>query len=406
MNLLQYRKRKNSAHGQVLVMFVVLLPVLLLFVGLTIDFGVAYVTKSALSKAVDAAALCAMKNIKQGQSQATALATNAFNANYGSALGRDANPPVLNIAYGTDASNNTVVNVSATATLNTYFLGLLPQFKTLAVSANAQSTRPKLIMSLVLDRSGSMTKNGGSTALPPAVVNFLTYFDDSTDQVADVSFSSIATVDQSIGTNFTSPITNAVNSMKFGGSTYTQGGLLDGQAQINSIVVPAGQNVVKAAVFFTDGWANTVEDTLACPASTLLNFGGCAPPEAAVGWCSNFSFMNPVNGSGVSGCTATTFPSQQTGTSEALNIANISNEAMYRANLTATSMRGQGIVIYSIGLGDKISEDFLQQIANDPASSTYDPTQPEGSAVFAATAADLNSVFQTIAAKILLRLSQ
>lgn len=405
MNLLQYRKRRRNAHGQVLVMFVVLLPVLLLFVGLTIDFGVAYVTKSALSKAVDAAALSAMKNIKQGQSQATALATDAFNANYGSALGRDANPPVVNITYGTDANNNTVVNVNATATLNTYFLGVLPQFKTLAVSSSAQSTRPKLIMSLILDRSGSMNLNGGATALPPAVVNFLTYFDDSTDQVAEVSFSTLATVDVSIQTNFTSLITNAVNSMHFGGVTYSQGGLLDGQAQINSIATSPGENVVKAAVFFTDGWANTVEDTLACPANTLLNFGGCAPPEAAVGWCSNYGFYNPVTGSGV-GCGATTFPSQQTGTSETLNNLNIANEAMYRANLTATSMRQQNIVVYSIGLGNKISEAFLQQVANDPASVTYDPAQPEGEAVFAPTPADLDAVFQTIAAKILLRLSQ
>ena len=83
--------------------------------------------------------------------------------------------------------------------------------------------------------------------------------------------------------------------------------MLDGQTQINSVTVAAGENVVKVAVFFTDGWANTVEDTLNCPPSTLLNFGGCAPPEAAVGWCSGFSFMDPTNGNGTS-CGATQFP--------------------------------------------------------------------------------------------------
>ena len=101
-----------------------------------------------------------------------------------------------------------------------------------------------------------------------------------------------------MGTNFLNPITNAVNSMPFGGATYSQGGLLDGQAQINSVTVAAGENVVKVAVFFTDGWANTVEDTLNCPPSTLLNFGGCSPPEAAVGWCrgGSISFLDPVTG--------------------------------------------------------------------------------------------------------------
>ena len=43
-------------------------------------------------------------------------------------------------------------------------------------------------MSLVLDKSGSMNLNGGSTALPPAVTNFITYFDEGIDNVADISF--------------------------------------------------------------------------------------------------------------------------------------------------------------------------------------------------------------------------
>ena len=154
--------------------------------------------------------------------------------------------------------------------------------------------------------------------------------------------------------------------------------------------------MVKVAVFFTDGWANTVEDTLNCPPSTLLNYGGCAPPEAAVGWCSGIYFMNPTNGNGTS-CGATQFPSQVAGGMEPLTENNIANDAMYRAVQVANSMRAQGIVIYSIGLGDKISQAFLQQIANDPASSTFNANEPVGQAVFAPTANDLDAVFQSIA---------
>jgi hypothetical protein len=71
-----------------------------------------------------------------------------------------------------------------------------------------------------------------------------------------------------------------------------------------------------------------------------------------------------------------------------------------------------GMYIYSVGLGSSVDQAFLQQIANDPASSTYDPNQPEGQAVFASNcpssqcSAELQQVFQTIAAKILLRLTQ
>ncbi len=391
--------------AQIFIVFALSLPVLILFLGLGVDFGFAFVTRARLSKAVDAAALAAMRNISQGQAQVTTIAQSAFNTNYGSGAGRDFSPPIFKVALTTDASNNAVVNVSATATINTSFLRLLSGLQTLQISSYAQATRPKLIMSLVLDKSGSMNKNGGAQALPPAVVNFLSYFDNSNDQVADVSFSSVASVDVSMRTNFLNPITNAVNNITFAGATYSQGGLLNGQAQINGVTVAPGQNVIKAAVFFTDGWANTVEDTLNCPPSTLLNFGGCAPPEAAVGWCSGISFLDPTTGSGRS-CGATQFPSQVAGGMQPLTQTNIANDAMYRAVQTANSMRTQGIVIYSIGLGDKISQAFLQQIANDPASSTFNPNEPIGQAVFAPTAQDLDAVFQAIASEILLRLSQ
>ena len=396
---------RKAQRAQIFMLFAISLPVILGFIGLGIDLGFAFVEHANLSKAVDAAALAAMRNLNQGPAQAKAVASSAFNTNYGKGLGTDFSSPVVNIVIGTDANNNSTVNVNATATINTFFLRILSGFKTLKVSSSAQATRPKLIMSLVLDKSGSMNLNGGAQALPPAVVNFLTYFDNANDQVADVSFASVSSVDVPIKTNFVNPITNAVNRMGFVGATYSQGGLLNGQVQINSVAVAPGANVVKVAVFFTDGWANTVQNNLICPPSTSLNFGGCAPPESAAGWCSGVSFMDPVTGNSRS-CGASSFPSQLTGTNQPLTQANIANDAMYRAVQVANSMRGQNIVIYSIGLGDKISQAFLQQIANDPASSTFNANLPVGQAVFAPTAADLQTVFQTIASEILLRLSQ
>ena len=68
--------------------------------------------------------------------------------------------------------------------------------------------------------------------------------------------------------------------------------------------------------------------------------------------------------------------------------------------------------IYAIGLGSNVDQTFLKQIANDPGSPTYDPTQPVGMAVFASNCpspqctTQLQQVFQTIAARILLRLAQ
>jgi von Willebrand factor type A domain-containing protein len=93
-------------------------------------------------------------------------------------------------------------------------------------------------------------------------------------------------------------------------------------------------------------------------------------------------------------------------TTVAITSANIANDAMYRAVNVANNMRADGITVYAIGLGDKISQSFLQQIANDPASSTFNSSLPVGQAVFAPTPAQLNTVFQTIASEISMRLSQ
>jgi hypothetical protein len=85
---------------------------------------------------------------------------------------------------------------------------------------------------------------------------------------------------------------------------------------------------------------------------------------------------------------------------------NITNEAEYRAIQLAIGDQQTGVYYYSIGLGDTVNQTFLQQIANDPASPTFNPNLPIGEAVFAPTAADLDSAFQTIAQRILYRLSQ
>ena len=69
-----------------------------------------------------------MSNLNLGQTEALTIAQNAFNANYGP------NPPAVSIAFTTDSNNNMLVNVSASVTLNTFFLRILSGFKTLSVA--------------------------------------------------------------------------------------------------------------------------------------------------------------------------------------------------------------------------------------------------------------------------------
>ena len=84
------RKYRKGERGQVLILCAICLVVLLLFVGFAIDFGMAYVTKARLGKAVDAAALtgarysaqAAGETLADAQTESTALAQSSFAMNY------------------------------------------------------------------------------------------------------------------------------------------------------------------------------------------------------------------------------------------------------------------------------------------------------------------------------------
>src|SRR5437016_7560742 len=116
-------------QGQTLVTFAMFLLVLVLFVGLAIDLGFAYVTRASLSKAVDAASLTGARNLSLGDAQATALALATLYANYPQ-TGRDvAWPPPTNVSFE-DSGGSTLVNVSSRTSIHTYFIGVLPKWKT------------------------------------------------------------------------------------------------------------------------------------------------------------------------------------------------------------------------------------------------------------------------------------
>jgi Flp pilus assembly protein TadG len=436
---LNRRKIGRSGDGQILVLLSILIPLVIIFTGFAIDFGIAYVTKTTLSKSVDAAALAAMRNLNQGQSTATTDAVNAFTANYQSVpgLGTTPTPSVTWFTSSPCLSGNTCVTIAATATINTYFLralavlpGIGSSLNTTTISVSATAQRNPLVMALVLDRSGSMNLNGGATALPPAVTSFISYFDEGIDTVAEISFSSVDSVDVPMTTSFQSPIDSAVEGMSFGGGTFAQAGLQDAFNQVLS--QPASPNIIRVVVFFTDGWANTdglptnvttstastTHDVLNCtgtsshPSNTPMNYGGCAPLEAAAGWCSGIFFMDPTTGNTTSCPNATTFPAQDGGGNALSPVAtaqqDIADDATYRTEQLANNMRNttNNITIYSIGLGDKINQTYLQDVANDPSAATYNSGQPAGEAIFAPSSSQLDSVFQTIASKVLLRLSQ
>jgi hypothetical protein len=113
-----------------------------------------------------------------------------------------------------------------------------------------RAQRSNLVMSLVLDRSGSMLANGGSTALLAAVTDFIQNFDDTNDFAAMVSFAFAASVDVPMQHPFRTKIINTTDSLIFNGYTCSDQGLTNALAQNNMVAIPPGQGVVKVIVFF------------------------------------------------------------------------------------------------------------------------------------------------------------
>ena len=446
-----------------MVIFALVLPILILFAGLAIDAGICYVTKAKLSTSVDAACLTGMKNLTAGQTIAGQLATDMFQANFGP------NPPVPTVTFPTDAYGDQQVKVTATANVHTFFIRYLSQWASVPVSALAVSTRGKLAMSIVLDRSGSMTTDGGGAAIQAGVPIFVNDFDDTLDSVALISFSSNARIDFAMSNHFKTPITNAVKNMNFVGGTFGTGAgsnpvlLTDPNApplsmaklQNDTILPQPGQNLTKAVVYFTDGLMNAVQDKIYCLGKdsninnkTLVNYGGCDvtagscapavhfldPTSATADWgnCNsggdNCSTGLVYNSSGakcydINGSLVRKFVSQQDGSSQYLTMANVTAEAQYRAIQTAKALRTDTtlptVYIYTIGLNDtkhpmaQSTKDFLAGLANDPDYPlTYIKGQPQGEFFYipdcpgSNCTPELTAVFQTIAAKILLRLTQ
>lgn len=469
--------RKTFLHredGQIIIWFALALPLMLLFTALAVDMGIIYVTKAKLSSAVDSAVLTGIKNYSLGTTSAQALATDMFQANFGSSA------PALSWTWCPQASTcsgSTVsLTLTATASVNTAFMAYLHPFAHWNVSDTATSTRSNLIMTIVLDRSGSMSTDGGGTALQSAVPTFIQNFQVGTDNIAMISFSSNATVDVPMTTNFLTPIDTAVAALNFSGGTFGTGAgtassyntsygppMSMADHQNDSVATPAGTAYTKVVVYFTDGLMNTIQDTFTCspsiPNSGFYNYGGYDSGTTV-------DFFNPSDndqstndysssysgssvGRGTNGCTTsgtdygtcagnppysssqrcqgvTQFYSQQNQASESFTRANVTAEAQWRAIYTANAMRSENPVptyFYVIGLGSSVSgstatEAFLSTVANDPngpgnyTGAVYNSSLPAGLFLVvpdcpsSTCTAELTTAFQTIASKVLLRLSQ
>src|ERR1019366_3788475 len=184
-----------TRRGFVLVYMAAVLTTLLLFTGLAVDSGRAYVVKAQLTKAVDGAALAAARSINSGDPQGEA--TRIFKANFppgymGTLSVTDPTADPNFYASSVDAANGVnIVTVTASAVVPTTMMRLA-NLSQVTVGSTGTATRRMVDLSLVLDVSSSIGSKWGT--VHDAVTTFVNSFDQAHDRVALLTFGNGATV--------------------------------------------------------------------------------------------------------------------------------------------------------------------------------------------------------------------
>jgi Flp pilus assembly protein TadG len=233
----------------------VIITALLLFSGLAMDGGRAYLVKAQLAKAVDGAALAAARSLNSGDPQAEA--NLIFNANFSAGYMGTTSVDHTFSSVVDESTGMNVVTITGTAVMPTTFMQLA-HLSTVSVNASAQATRRMVDLSIVLDVSSSIGSKW--SAVRDATRAFIDAFDQNNDRLALATYSNGASVlypmPSSRGFDKQAMI-NAVPQSLPGGSTAMVEGLYRAWDELRS--VPAGQQSgLRVIVLFTDGASNSL----------------------------------------------------------------------------------------------------------------------------------------------------
>lgn len=443
---------RTSRRGQVIVMLLLMMIVLAGFMGLACDAVFAFVVKSQLTTAVDAAALAASRALNQGstpaqqqasvdQTVAQMMATN-FPAGLLETRNLNYDPPTI-----VDNGDGTrTVSVLGHVDSPTFFMRLFG-WDSVPVSARGQSLRRDVVLTLVLDRSGSMSRAPGSAPgltafddLKAASLEFLDNFDNSRDQLGLVVFGTSTRLDFAPSTNFKSSITSLINShVSDNSGTNAPDALWTAYSALSTVSSPTALNVI---VFFTDGVATTfsanfavtqgacrgsmvsgVAQTLSQPnndsAKGLLIYNASPPPivgdeeryQGGCSWNGNADLRSRISaipntdlhGTSVFGPRNIPFMSGPNISMRGRNIKPIADNLSVNTATRARQDPAIKATVYSIGLGGAeypADDELLRMIANDPSSSLYSSSDPTGLYVYAPDASELRAAFRRVASQV------
>ena len=253
--------RLASEQGFALIYMSLILTGLLLFSGLAIDSGRAYIVKAQLSKAVDGAALGAARNLNSGDPRGEA--GRIFKANFPAGyMGTNwVTDPVTDTGFFNlqtiKSSGVNVVTVTASARMPTTFMSLA-NFTDVTVSSSGEATRRMVDLSLVLDVSSSIGARW--PAVRDAARTFVESFDATSDRLSLVFYGNGARVVDAMPSSRgfdKSKLSSDIPNTLPGGSTAMVEGLYRGWDELRT--VPLGQqSSLRVIVLFTDGASNSV----------------------------------------------------------------------------------------------------------------------------------------------------
>ncbi len=365
--------------------------------GLAVDLGRGYLRQIRISRAVDAAAIAAASAVRQGQAAAEQQGRAVATLN-GITDGLD--DVTFSLSFDLNAEGETTVAARATQPLPTTLMRIMG-WEEMDIGASAVAAVPPVDLSLVLDQSGSLAREGAWDDLQGAVIEFLGNFSDVIDQFSLTHFQVRADTPISMTDFFTTPMTTEIQNMVSAGDTNTGEGLRLGLEQMQLPVLrPRSRKVV---VFFTDGRPTAFRDIIngrdRVMAVSVYQTGRVR------GYFNNPDQLSMDRLASADGCrnVSVCFGWRENA---------VRNEARRKGIEMADAIRSQGLLLYTIGLGDPDASDpivqpdldYLRLLANEDGIAN--PAQPQGRMYFAPSPDVLTEVFRQLARDLLVRLAQ
>ena len=449
----------KKQSGQILLMVALSAIVLVAAIGLAVDSGLGYLVKAKLNAAVDSASLAAARAVTQGSNEdaqaasARQSAKEFFDINYPDKylMSTPVLKPVV-VTFDKVERGKIIIDVSATASLPVSLMGVLG-FKTLDVSATAQTIRKDLDMVLVMDTSGSLS--GNAAAVRASGKSFLNKFNSTSDRVGLLHFARGAQVDtpiKPVDRGFDRVATaTAIDKLSFVGGTNSAEGMWQARDQLNSIG-QSNRSSLRVIVFFSDGAASAFSSYFFptsgnCPFPGSLTTPGDNPNggNALLGLyridqaSADLSSGTNCDATGLKNVELTPWYNAHNTLARANDASlrefpivtnsprvvtkdlstssrawiNINRASRNLAESMAAKARQEGIVVFTLGMGAALAsqegpdpetgEDLLRCMANtsDAIARCRKPKEPIGQYCYAATESDLSPCFTRLASAIL-----